>query len=219
MKTPQERKAANEQYIREHGIGVFEGLPMVPSANEVTVKDFPTVCKRAVAALLSTQIACEISQEQYGNVHFFTEMMDKFGVKDALNTKEQKLVSGMFDRQDVVDVMWEYECYWSLVWALGLLDDIRDASAICDCAKAVGFVSSCQTMEDFQSKCRLRDTEEILDLLDLYYRYHWACVQHEYIDKNLPIGSLNTEVVYERRRGLEWFISEESDWHDIVLHT
>ena len=219
MKTPQERKTANEQYIREHGIGVFEGLPMVPPASEVTVKDFDTVCKRAVAALLATQISCEISQAQYGNIHFFTEMMDKFGVRDALNAKEQKLVSGMFEQQDAVDVMWEYECYWSLAWALGLLDDIRDASDICDCTKAVRFVSSCQTMTEFQAKCRLRDTEEILDLLDLYYRYHWACVQNAYIDKNLPTGNLNMEVVFERRRGLEWLIANETDWHDIALHT
>ena len=40
-----------------------------------------------------------------------------------------------------------------------------------------------------------------------------------HVDKTLPIGDLNMEVVFERRRGLEWLISQENDWHEIALHT
>ena len=187
--TPQERKAASEAYLRANGIGVFEGLPMVPPAEAVTVKPFDAVCKRAAASLIMTQAALEIGRQNYKDVGFFMQMLGTYGVRDVLNKTEQKLASGMFEQQDVVNVVWEYECCWALFWALGLVDDIRDASAIC------------------------------LDMLDLYYRCHWACVQHKHIDPSCPVGSLNEEVVYERRRGLEWLISEEDDWHDISLDT
>jgi hypothetical protein len=219
MKTPQERKALSEQKIRVKGIGVFEGLPMIPTANEVCQKSLDAICKRAIAALLSTQIACDISEQQYGNVKFFIDLMKKYGVFDGLNEKEKHLVNGMFDQQDVVDVVWEYECFWALAWALGLVEDIADASQICDCQKAVHLVSDCDCFEAFCGNCKPRDIEEILDMLDLYYRYHWACVQNMHVDKNLPIGDLNMEVVFERRRGLEWLISQENDWHEIALHT
>ena len=33
------------------------------------------------------------------------------------------------------------------------------------------------------------------------------------------IRDLNGEVVFERRRGLEWLICDTADWHDISLHT
>ena len=56
-------------------------------------------------------------------------------------------------------------------------------------------------------------------MLDLYYRYHWAVVQHEKIDKKCPIGGLNTDAVSERRRGLEWLISDTDDWNRISLDT
>ncbi len=219
MKTPQERKALSEQKIRAKGIGVFEGLPMIPPANEVCQKSLDAICKRAIAALLSTQIACDISEQQYGNVKFFIDLMKKYGVFDGLNEKEKHLVNGMFDQQDVVDVVWEYECFWALAWTLGLVEDISDASQICDCQKAVHLVSDCDSYEAFCRNCKPRDIEEILDMLDLYYRYHWACVQNMHVDKNLPIGDLNMEVVFERRRGLEWLISQENDWHEIALHT
>ena len=58
---------------------------------------------------------------------------------------------------------------------------------------------------------------EILKL-DLYYRYHWACVEKQ-ANPDTPIGKLNDEVVMERRRGLEWLVSKEKDWNNISLDT
>ena len=55
-------------------------------------------------------------------------------------------------------------------------------------------------------------------MLDLYYRYHWACVEKQ-VNPNTNIGLLNPGVVVERRRGLEWLFSEEDDWNKISLDT
>ena len=65
---------------------------------------------------------------------------------------------------------------------------------------------------------RLRNVEKILDMLDLFYCYHWACVEKQ-IRPETETGKLNPEVVVERRRGLEWLISEEQDWNEISLDT
>lgn len=219
MTSPQERKECSEQKIIKKGIGINRYLPMVPPSSAVKLRDIDDVCKRAIAALLSTQVAFEISNQNYKDVKFFIDLMYKFNVRDCLNPKEQNLVNAQFSAQDVTDVVWEYECYWSLVWALGLIGDIEDASSVCDCNTAVHLVADCEDFEEFKSKCRMRDIEEILDMLDLYYRYHWATVQNRWIDKQLPIGDLNEEIVYERRRGLEWLISDEDNWFDISLDT
>lgn len=221
MKTPEERKACSEQKIQAKGIAINAWLPMVPPSSEVTLKDTETVCRRAVAALLSTQIALDISNQDYGHVKFFIDLMNKFGVRDCLNPKEQNLVNGTFSQQDIADVVWEYECYWSLVWALGLIPDeaLEDAGTICDCQKASDLVAHCQSFAEFQSKCSMRDVEEILDMLDLYYRYHWATVEKKWVKPDLPIGNLNEEIVFERRRGLEWLICDTENWHDISLDT
>ncbi len=219
MTTPEERKQKSEQKIQAKGIAIHPHLPMIESSSDVTLKDMDTICKRAIVTLLSTQIANEIHNQAYGEVKFFIDTMKNFGVKEAANQKENKLLNGTFSQQDVVDVVWEYECCWSLFWALGLIDTIEDASTICDCEKSIRLVADCKNYQEFKSKCKLRDIEEILDMLDLYYRYHWAVVEHEHINPELPVGNLNGEVVYERRRGLEWLISNESDWHEIARHT
>ena len=89
---------------------------------------------------------------------------------------------------------------------------------MCDCNEAISFVKESENFEDFKSKTRIRNIEEILDMLDLYYRYHWAC-EEKRINPETNIGVLNPDVVLERRKGLEWLISSVYDWNEISLDT
>lgn len=219
MKNPEVRRAENNEKIKAMGIACFEDLPLVESSEDVKLKSLDEICKRAVAALIAVQLACDANAGEFEEgKEFFIPMLERYGVSDKLISKEQQLFDGKYDEQLVVDVCWTYEAYWSLVWALGLVDDIADASGICSGETAVRFVSDCETFDQFKSKCKLRDVEEILDMLDLYYRYHWAVVDKT-INPEQSIGDLNADVVPERRRGLEWLISDEDDWFGISLDT
>ena len=55
-------------------------------------------------------------------------------------------------------------------------------------------------------------------MLDLHYRYHWA-TEEKRLRPETEIKDLNPDVLMERRRGLEWLISEEFDWFDISMDT
>ena len=217
--TPAERKDHSEKIISSKGIGINPNLPLTESASQINLKSLDDVCKRAIAALLSTQVGFGRSEQNDEDVNYFVGLMDFFGVKNCLNAKERRLIDGSFVQQDIIDVVWEYESYWALVWALGLVDDITDAENICDCPTAVRLVSQCGSFEEFKNKCNLRCADEIMDMLDLYYRYHWAVVQHEKIDRKCPIGGLNDDAVFERRRGLEWLVCNTEDWNNISLDT
>lgn len=217
--TPIERKAQTEKILAAKGISINPDLPLIESASEIKLKNIDDICKRAIGALLATQLGVQLNEQRSEDAAMFVKLLNHFGVIDSLNSKEKKLLNGTATQQDFTDIVWEYECYWSLVWALGLVDDITDASDICDCPTAIRFVSQSSGYDDFKSKCKLRSADEILDMLDLYYRYHWAVVHHEHIDKNCSVGSLNGDVVFERRRGLEWLICDTEDWYDISLDT
>ena len=71
---------------------------------------------------------------------------------------------------------------------------------ICDCPKAIHIVTSCKNYEDFKNRTKLKNIEKILDMVDLFYRYDWACVEKS-IKPETSIGFLNPEVVKERRKG------------------
>ena len=219
-RTSEERRQISNAKIKKQGIACLEQLPCVEDSSQVQLKSQETICRRAAACLLAIQLACDIAENN--DVGESREMCLKllrdFGVEEELLDKEKRLFDGDFGQQDVIDVAWSYEAYWALVWALGLVRDISAADKICDCKKAITLVGCCSTLEEFRKSCRMRDVEEILDMLDLYYRYHWATTEKR-IRPETPIGKLNPDVVMERRKGLEWLISPETDWNDISLDT
>lgn len=217
---PEARRQRSIDKLGSMGIAYTYNLPLIESADEVTLRPFEDICKRAAACLFAVQLACDISKRNgyEDSKEFFSGLLEHYGVSDCLISKEMLLFDNKFTDQDVVDITWTYECYWVLVWALGLIEDIGEPTVCCDCETAVRLLSECKDMEEFESKCRLRDINEILDVLDLYYRYHWACV-NKLIAPDTPINGINPSVVTERRRGLEWLISYEDDWNDISLDT
>ena len=186
------RRANSNSKIKKQNIACYEELPCIESSNEVKIKSLDEICKRALASFLVIQLACDINNGQYDeSVKIISKLLEKFNVSDCLNKKKKKL---------------------------GLVEDISDASNICDCNYAIKLFNESNSYEDFKSKCKLREVNEILDMLDLYYRYHWACVEKR-VKPETSIGNLNSSVVIERRRGLEWIIREIQDWYDISLDT
>lgn len=216
----EKRRKINSKKIKKLGIAWCKNLPFLEDSSILELRDIDTVCKRAIACLISTQIACDIAEEQDYNESkdIFTNLLQQYDVQDFLLEKEKTLFNGTYTEQDAVDVMWTYETYWALVWALGLVEDIEIPDSICDCQKAISLVSDCQNYVEFKKQCKLRNIEEILDMLDLYYQYHWA-VTEKRINSDTPIGDLNSDVVIERRRGLEWLVSDIDDWNEISLDT
>lgn len=217
--TPAERKKHSEQILKDKGVKVNDALPMIEPASAVHIRSLDAICRRALSALLSTQIACSIGEQDTEQIRYFIGLIQHYGLELNLNPKEMSLIKGTFTPTDAEEIIWEYEDYWALVWALGLVDDITDANEICDVKTAVSLVSSCQTLDEFKKKCKLRSIDEILDTLDLYYRYSWAVVRQDTVDPECPIGDLNGQVVFERRRGLEWLFSTTDNWFELTLDT
>ncbi len=216
----EERRRKSNNFIMEKGIACLETLPLLEDSTQVKLKSLDVICKRAIATLLAIQLACDIGagNDYEESKQLLTKLLDKYDVKAELLAKEKKLFDGTYSMQDALDVAWTYEAYWSLIWTLGLVDDISYPTDICDCKKAIRIVCDCRNYQEFVDQCQPKNIEEILDMLDLYYRYHWACVEKR-INPNTSIGRLNPEVVVERRRGLEWLVSNEIDWNDISLDT
>lgn len=214
--TPDERKQHSESILKEKGVTVSTHLPCLMSASDIKLKSLDDICRRAIAALLSTQIAIVIEDGDIEQAAFFLGLMEHFGVKDSLNQLEKRIVDRTCSVQDITDVVWEYESFWILAWALGFIDDITDAEVICDCQKAITLVSQCENYDDFKSRCNLRSADEILDMFDLYSRLDWAFTRKKHIP-GTSTGELDEEIVYERRRALIWLICDTEDWYDISL--
>lgn len=220
--SPEEVKEKNNKFIKKMGVSCNDVLPCIEAACDTKLKDLDSICKRAVASLISIQFAIEIRNgKEYEEAKaFYLDLLNRFGVENELLDIEKRLFENEYEQRDIVNVIWTYECYWSLVWALGLVEtsDFKVPNEICDCGKALSLVAKSGGFDNFKNKTALRKKEEIVEMLDLYYRYHWACVEDS-INRKANIAALRPEVVVERRRGLEWLVSEIADWNEISLNT
>lgn len=211
------RREKNTEFIKSMNVVTNENLMSRWDDEEVGLRETEAICKRAVCCFFIIQVACDIANDDYEeSIKFIWPIIEKFGVLDQLNSKEKRIVDGTYSMQDAIDLDWAYEALWSLFWSLGLVDDIKDASDVCDCEKAIDIIKSVNSTEELIAKCNPKSKKEILDMLDLYYRYNWA-VNESNVNPEVAIGNLNPSVVIERRRGLEWIISDIDDWYDIDM--
>lgn len=229
--SPQERRKKSIEKLRNQRIAVNEHLSLLPSSENVKVKNAEEVTKRALGCMMCIQLACSIRNgENYGEaLAFVLQKLDQWNISmDDLLPKERLLIENkytksntndIFTEQDIIDVVWTYETYYALIWSLDLITnkEFGDASDICNTERAMA-ISGMIGELFYKEPCKLRSVEKILDMLDLYFCYHWSCVERQ-IRPETSIGNLNPEVVAERRRGLEWLISEEKDWNKISLDT
>jgi len=210
-----ERRTKNNQYIEKNGIEVNSNLACLLEDGAVKLKSLDEICKRVIACLITVQISSDITNGKYKeSLEYFLPLYKKFDVYDCLNSKEKKIIDGTYASQDVIDMDWAYEACWALCWFLGLVDDIKNAGLLCDCEKSMSFIKNSDSLDNFKSKCNLRMLDEVLDMHDLYFRYSWA-INNQKVVSDSKIGSLDSSVVIERRRGLEWILSAENDWYNL----
>ena len=212
-----ERREKNNRLVASQGITVADKMMTRWEDESVTLKETEAICKRAIASFYVIQIACDIGNNNYEEgLNYFKPILERLGVMDQLNSKEKRIIDGTYSMQDAIDMDWAYEAFWSLCWCLGLVKDISDASNVCDCQLAIKLMQSCKSVQDLVKKSKLRSKEEILDALDLYFRYNWA-INDAKVNANASIGNLNPSIVIERRRGLEWVVTGEEDWYDLTM--
>ena len=211
------RREKNNKIVGKMKIAVAERVMTRWNDDEVNLRSVEEICRRAVACFFAIQIACDINKGNYEEgLNYFKPLIDKFGVADQLNSKESRILDGSYSMQDAIDMDWAYEALWSLFWCLGLVKDISDGSGVCDCDKVIKTIMNCGSVSDLVKKSKLRKKEEILDMLDLFFRYNWA-INDAKVNPASSIGNLNPSTVIERRRGLEWVVSDVEDWYDLSM--
>lgn len=220
MKTPLQRKQESILKLQAQSIPYIEWLPHIESADEVIARSVESIAKRAIACLIIIQVACDLNNQQFDQKtkDFIVDLLNKFEVFDELTLKERNILNQEVSQQDVVNMIWKYEAYWVLLWALGIVKELNYPNEIADCDFAVQVVSACRSFDEFMQQVELRNLDEILDQADLTYRYDWACVDARLKQQDAS-ENLNASVVVERHGALNWLIQHDGDWDNPDLST
>ncbi|ENX21455.1 hypothetical protein F892_00683 [Acinetobacter vivianii] len=220
MKNPEQRKQESILKLKTKAIPYIDWLPHIESSDDVIQRSAEHIAKRAIACLLMIQVASDLDRDQFDQEteDFIVDLLNKFEVADELTVKEKNILNRSAAQQDIVNMIWKYEAYWVLLWALGIVDELKYPDEIADCDFAIEVVSRCRSLQEFMQQLKLRDIEEILDEADLIYRYDWACVDARLKQQNAP-ANLNASIVLERHGALNWLIQADADWDNPDVST
>ena len=176
--TAQERKNKSIAILQSQNVPLIEHLPLRYEADEVIPRDKKEVIQRVACSFASIMCALSIGKNEY------TEEDRVYMTQDFLSAKYNalKLLTPM--EQQVI------------------AEELSFPDKICDCDLVMGTMRDFKNLEDFMANTTLRPIEEILQALDLYYRYHWAAVNAR-VNGSDPAG-IDEDIVMERRAGLEW---------------
>ena len=203
--TAQERKNRSIAILVSQGVPYIEHLPFRYETEEVTPRDKKEVIERAVCSFASIMCALSISKGEYSEedrVYAEDFLSEKYNALEFLTPMEQQVIAGTISEAGAMNVTWKYEAVWVLLWALGIVEELSFPNEICDCDLVMGTMKRFKGLDDFMANTTLRPLEEILQALDLHYRYHWVAVNAR-VNGSDPAG-IDEEVVMERRAGLEW---------------
>lgn len=216
----EQRKQKSISILKENNIDYIDHLPCTFETSDVVMKSKEIIAKRYIACIITIQVAFDILENNDINysIKFFGDLIEKYKVYEYLSETEKKVFSNELSRDQLVNFTWQYESINVLAWVLGLNKNLLFPNQLCDVMSLLSNIATCQSFEEFLNKCNLINVDDILDELDLEYRYHWAVVDKR-INESTNIGELDGEIVVERRRALEWLFSDEDDWNNISLDT
>lgn len=114
--------------------------------------------------------------------------------------------------------MEQIEAIWALAWGIGIVPDL-DFGKPCaqDFVLRLPDLKEDKSSADFRGIAKLRPHEDIVAACDLAYCIHWAIRESQLAGVKTP-GKVETYVIVERRRALEWLLTDVS-WEEITLDT
>jgi hypothetical protein len=143
-----------------------------------------------------------------------------------LSKEEKKLLktpAAKISRETKNEYSWYIESLWPLCWALKFSDELDTASPVADdMVYMFPNVIEHESTAKFVKKASLQPESKITEKVDFFYRAHWFAKQVGRAPKKYPEKirkNFDPDVIYERRRGLEWVYNKTLNWDEISLDT
>lgn len=208
----QVRKSNSEKILQQHHIAINDNLPPIASSRDTELRSVLEVSNRIHALMVVAAKGEGIEQEHLDRAIEGKKIYDL--------TPRESYIIGATELQDHerAYATWRYESLYTLLWAAGIMSELKYPSEICNVQEVVGAIVGV-SRSDFDGSIDLRSKEEILDQLDLTYRMNWACVNARIKEEEVG-GGIHPSIVYERHYALNWLTRYmDSDWDDVQTTT
>ena len=205
---PNEIRRKTAGLLSERGIAIPSHLP--PLDDDVPVRSLNETIDRMLCLTALGACAYGFDRERA------RRWLASEGVMSCLTASERAFLEKRQGRAEAFQM--QIESLWVLAWSVSLVPSL-DMDKPCD-DSFVFVMPDLKTDESSQrirARARQRPMAEILAACDLAYCLHWVIRDREVRGEPAPL-EVEPFVIVERRRGLEWLISND-DWDEVNMDT
>lgn len=208
-----DRKLRSEAILRAEGVPFFAQLPVVDTVAEALKRSKEEVARRALCVLFVAAKGEGLGEE------LVDRLLESYELRPHLTQNELAFILDKSPSEhDRIQFAWRHEAAWPLLWALGFVVELGKPDRICDVGYAASTMAK-RTTSQFIEDSELRPIDQILDQVDLIYRYHWAVRNARIKGQPVPAG-LNPGVTQERHHALNWLVGYlDQDWDRVTTDT
>lgn len=213
FESAKQRREKSNGRLAALGLATPDVLPPTVANEEGLTQTADDAARRAIVLMAVAMRAEGVAQPKV--VKFLAQR----GVTKAVSQREKTFLQDARPDPEVMSQLtWRYEALWTLLWSLGLIDQLGSPGQQCDARRAVKIVNE-TPVQKFIDEADFRLGDEILDELDFYYRAHWHVVRARQEDRPIPAG-LDADVIYERHYALNWLTRYMyQEWDDVTTDT
>lgn len=214
-RTALERKKHTEKYLESLKIPFIDHLPLIEEENEVKIRDAREIAER-ILILVYLAYVLEVPEKRENVIDFLKTnfLWDKVSPNEKELYQKEELTD-----QEAVNVSWRSEAVWLLLWTINKVVKLELPTEQVEISEIVSRLPRLLSdPKDFIETAIIRPKNEILDILDLTYRLHWA-TRNADLNK-LPISpNLSLSVIMERHYAINWVTYYADQWDEITTDT
>ncbi|MEL6403134.1 MAG: DUF4272 domain-containing protein [Chloroflexota bacterium] len=206
---PNDRKKRSLQILNREKVPFIKHLRNTPEDHQVYLRSTEEIAERAIALNLISRRADGEKQT------WFNDKVAQYNLADVI-TEQETTFNEDADPPKYISIMFSgrLEAYWCMLWALSYVNKLARPDNFANVEQAHEIIDG-RSREQFVQEARLRPKSEILDALDLHFRYHWALVDAELYGNKAPAGLIQ-DVVYQRHYALNWMLDIHGQAWDAV---
>ncbi len=214
-KTAAQRKAETEAYLKKLNIPFLPHLPLLEEESEFKIRTAQEIAERILVLTYLCYFG-EVQEERDEIIDFLkgNKLWGAVSPEEKVLFKKPKLTN-----RELIDISWRVEAIWLLLWVIQKVDALQlpvEQVTISEMLLLLPelYASPVSFIED----ATVRLVTEILDMLDITYRLHWAARDASLNKRPIP-GNISLSIVTERHYAANWVTYYADEWDDITTDT
>lgn len=209
-----ERRLRTNQFLKTIQVPTLDSLPVVEDHNNARLQNAKDVARRCVIMYVTIFVVHgEMSNDEA------TSYLRGSGLWSYVSPRERRFFATQQLPDEIrTEFSWSIEALNVLLWSLGKIQTLDLPRKMCDFATVRDLPDLNTDPNIWIERAAMRNSEDILNELDLTYRVHWA-IRDGNLNGYQVGGGFHPGIVYERHRALNWLSRYHDEWDEVTTDT